>query len=139
MAIGDVRGIPNQYVLILEGEDRSGETTSAALGKSSKSAQTFAEYRAGGAKSLKATVLQNFTAGSIWQLANTASAIGTSVTGLFLPQGSGAGRPKFAVTATISAPVSDEWVGGEGGEATADSPTIDVEWQLVGEWAQSTI
>lgn len=139
MPIGDIRGIPNQYVLILDGEDRSGETTSAALGKSGKSSQTFAEYRTGGAKSLKATVLQNFTAGSIWQLANTASAIGSSVTGMFLPQGSGAGRPRFAVTATISAPSSDEWVGGEGGESTADSPTIDVEWQLVGEWAQSTL
>lgn len=139
MAIGDVRGIPNQYVLIIGGEDRSGETTSAALGKSSKSAQTFSEYRSGGAKSLKLTVLQNFTADSVWTLANTASAIGTNVTGLFLPQGSGAGRPRFAVTATVSAPTSDEYVGGEGGEATADSPTLDVEWQLVGEWAQSTI
>lgn len=139
MPIGDVRGIPNQYVLILNGEDRSGETTSAALGKSAKSSQTFAEYRSGGAKALKATVLQNFAAGSIWQLANTASAIGTSVTGTFFPQGSGAGRPKFAVTATISAPTSDEWVGGAGGEATADSPTIDVEWQLQGDWAQSTL
>lgn len=139
MAIGDIRGIPNQYVLILNGEDRSGETTSAALGKSSKSAQTFAEYRSGGAKSLKLTVLQNFAAGSIWSLANTASAIGTSVTGTFLPQGSASGRPSFAVTATISAPTSDEWVGGEGGEATADSPTIDVEFQLSGNWAQSTL
>lgn len=139
MAIGDVRGIPNQYVLIIDGEDRSAETTSASLGKSARNAQTFAEYRTGGAKALKTTVLQNFTAGSMWQLANTPSAVGTSVTGLFLPQGSGAGRPKFAVTATISAPTSDEWVGGEGGEATADSPTIDLEWQLVGEWAQSTL
>lgn len=139
MAIGDIRGIPNQYVLILDGEDRSAETTSASLGKSSKSAQTFAEYRTGGVKSLKLTVLQNFTAGSVWQLSNTATAIGTTVTGTFLPQGSGAGRPKFAVTATISSPTSDEWVGGEGGEATADSPTIDTEWQLVGAWAQSTL
>ena len=139
MAIGDVRGIPNQYVLILNGEDRSVETTSASLGKSAKSSQTFAEYRSGGAKALKATVLQNFAAGSIWQLANTASAIGTSVTGMFLPQGSGTGRPKFAVTATISAPTSDEWVGGGGGEATADSPTVDVEGQLVGDWSQSTL
>jgi hypothetical protein len=139
MTIGDVRGIPNQYVLILNGEDRSAETTSCSLGKSSKSSQTFAEYRAGGARSMKATVLQNFTSGSIWTLANTASAIGTSVTGMFLPQGSAAGRPKFAVTATISAPTSDEWVGGEGGEATADSPTIDVEWQLGADWAQSTL
>jgi len=139
MAIGDVRGIPNQYVLVINGEDRSEETTSAALGKSGKSSQTFAEYRTGGAKSLKLTVLQNFTAGSIWQLSNTASAIGSSVTGLFLPQGSAAGRPKFAVTATISAPTSDAWVGGQGGEATADSPTIDVEWQLVGDWSQATL
>lgn len=139
MAIGDIRGIPNQYILILGGEDRSGETTSAALGKSGKSSQTFAEYRTGGAKALKLTVLQNFAADSIWSLANTASAIGTSVTGTFLPQGSGAGRPKFAVTATVSAPTSDEWVGGEGGEVTADSPTIDCEWQLVGDWAQSTL
>lgn len=139
MALGDVRGIPNQYVLILGGEDRSSETTSCALGKSSKSAQTFAEFRNGGAKSLKATVLQNFATGSIWHLANTASAIGTSVTGTFLPQGSGAGRPKFSITATVSAPTSDEWVGGAGGEATAESPTIDVEWQLVGDWAQASI
>lgn len=139
MAIGDIRGIPNQYVLILGGEDRSAETTSCALGKSSKTAQTFAEYRSGGAKSLKATVLQNFASGSIWSLANTASAIGTSVTGMFLPQGSATGRPKFTVTATVSAPTSDEWVGGEGGEATADSPTIDIEWQIVGDWSQATI
>lgn len=139
MPIGDIRGIPNQYVLILSGEDRSGETTSAALGKSSKSAQTFAEFRSGGPKSLKLTVLQNFAAGSIWSLANTASAIGTTVTGRFLPQGSATGRPSFAVTATVSAPTSDEWVGGEGGEATADSPTIDVEWSLTGDWAQSTL
>jgi hypothetical protein len=139
MTLGDIRGIPNQYVLIMDGEDRSTETTAASIGKSSKSSQTFAEYRSGGAKALKLTVLQNFATGSIWSLANTASAIGGSVTGLFLPQGSGAGRPKFAVTATVSAPTSDEWVGGEGGEATADSPTIEVEWQLEGDWAQSTI
>lgn len=139
MAIGDIRGIPNQYVLILNGEDRSGETTSCSLGKSSKSAQTFAEFRAGGARSLKMTVLQNFATGSIWTLANTSAQIGTSVTGMFLPQGSATGRPKFSVTATISAPTSDEWVGGEGGEATADSPTIDAEWQIVGDWSQSTI
>lgn len=139
MALGDVRGIPNQYVLILNGEDRSAETTACTLGKSGKSSQTFAEYRAGGAKSLKMTVLQNFATGTVWTLANTASAIGTTVTGMFLPQGSAAGRPKFAVTATISAPSSDEWVGGEGGEATADSPTIETEWQLVGDWSQSTL
>jgi hypothetical protein len=139
MALGDVRGIPNQYILILDGEDRSTETTSAAIGKSEKSSQTFAEYRSGGAKSLKMTVLQNFTSGSVWTHANTVADIGTSVTGAFFPQGSAAGRPRFAVTATISAPTSDEWVGGEGGESTADSPTIDVEWQLVGSWAQSTL
>jgi len=139
MAIGDVRGIPNQYILILDGEDRSSETTSASLGKSDKSSQTFAEYRSGGAKALKMTVLQNFVSGSIWTHANTPADIGTTVTGMFLPQGSAAGRPKFAVTATISAPTSDEWVGGEGGEATADSPTIDLGWELVGNWAQSTL
>jgi hypothetical protein len=140
MALGDVRGIPNQYILILGGEDHSTETTTASLGKSGKSAQTFAEYRSGGAKSLKMTVLQNFTANSVWTLANTASAIGTTVTGTFLPQGSAAGRPSFAVTATVSAPTSDEWVGGEGGEATADSPVVDVEWQLTSNgWAQSTL
>lgn len=139
MTLGDVRGIPNQYILILDGEDHSTETTTASLGKSGKSSQTFAEFRTGGAKSLKMTVLQNFTANSVWTLANTASAIGSSVTGTFLPQGSASGRPKFAVTATISAPTSDEWVGGEGGEATADSPIVEVEWQLVGDWAQSTL
>lgn len=139
MALGDIRGIPNQYVLVLNGEDRSAETTGAVLGKSGKSAQTFAEYRAGGAKALKLTVLQNFATGTVWSIANTASAIGNTVTGFFLPQGSAAGRPKFAVTATVSAPSSDELVGGEGGEATADNPTIDVEWNLVGDWAQSTL
>jgi hypothetical protein len=139
MAIGDVRGIPNQYVLILDGEDHSAETTGAMLGRSGKSSQTFAEYRAGGAKCLRATVLQNFTTGSVWTLANTASAIGTNVTGMFLPQGSAAGRPKFTVTATISAPTSDDYVGGDGGEATADNPTIEIEWQLAADWAQSTI
>lgn len=139
MTISNVRGIPNQYILIIGGEDHSAETTSCSLGKSGKNAQTFAEYRAGGAKSLKATVLQNFTANSIWTLANTASAVGTSVTGMFLPQGSAAGYPKFNITATISGPSSDDWVGGDGGEATADSPTIDVEWQLSTDWAQSTL
>ena len=139
MAIGDIRGIPNQYVLLLNGEDRSAETTSCSLGKSGKSAQTFAEFRSGGAKSLKATVLQNFASGSIWTIANTPSLIGTAVTGMFLPQGSASGRPKFTVTATVSAPASDEFVGGEGGESTADSPTIDIEWQLSGDWAQATI
>lgn len=139
MTLGDVRGIPNQYVLMLGGEDRSTETTSCAIGKSGKSAQTFAEFRSGGAKALKMTVLQNFASGSIWSLANTASAIGSTVTGMFLPQGSASGRPKFSITATVSAPTSDEWVGGAGGEATADSPTIDLEWQLAADWAQSTI
>jgi hypothetical protein len=139
MAIGDIRGIPNQYVLVLNGDDRSGETTSCSLGKSSKNAQTFAEFRAGGARSMKITALQNFATGSIWTLANTASAIGTSVTGMFLPQGSASGRPSFAITATVSAPTSDQWVGGDGGEATADSPTLDVEWQIVGNWSQSTL
>lgn len=139
MTLGDVRGIPNQYVLMLGGEDRSTETTSCAIGKSGKSAQTFAEFRSGGAKALKMTVLQNFASGSIWSLANTASAIGSTVTGMFLPQGSASGRPKFSITATVSAPTSDEWVGGAGGEATADSPTIDLEWQLSGEWNQATV
>lgn len=139
MAIGDVRGVPNQYVLILNGDDHSAETTSAVLGRSSKSSQTFAEFRAGGAKCLRATVLQNFTTGSVWTLANTAASAGTNVTGLFLPQGSAAGRPKFTITATISAPTSDDTVGGAGGEDTADSPTVDIEWQLAADWAQSTI
>lgn len=139
MTIGDIRGIPNQYVLVLNGEDRSGETTSCSLGKSGKAAQTFAEFRQGGAKSLKMTVLQNFASGSVWSLANTPSGIGASVTGMFLPQGSATGRPKFTITATVSPPTSDEWVGGDGGEATADSPTIDVEWQLVGDWLQATL
>lgn len=139
MAIGDIRGIPNQYVLLLNGDDRSGETTSCSLGKSGKSSQTFAEFRTGGAKSMKMTVLQNFATGSVWTLANTPSAIGTTVTGMFLPQGSAAGRPSFAVTATVSAPTSDDWIGGDGGEATADSPTLDVEWQIIGNWAQSTL
>lgn len=139
MTIGDVRGVPNQYVLLIAGDDHSGETTSCSIGASSKKAQTFAEFRSGGAKSMKITVLQNFASGSLWTLANTVSAIGSTVTGTFLPQGSATGRPSFAVTATVSAPTSDEWVGGDGGEATADSPTIDVEWQLVGSWAQSTL
>lgn len=139
MAIGDIRGIPNQYVLVLNGEDRSGETTSCSIGRSGKSSQTFAEYRSGGAKALKATVLQNFATGSIWTMATTPSLIGTSVTGMFLPQGSASGRPKFTVTAAIAAPSSDEYVGGDGGESTADNPTIDIEWQLVGDWSQATI
>lgn len=139
MTIGDVRGVPNQYILIIDGEDHSAETTSCTLGRSGKSSQTFSEFRLGGSKSLKATVLQNFTSGSIWTLANTASAVGTNVTGMFLPQGSATGRPKFTVTATISAPTSDEFVGGDGGEATADSPTVEIEWQLAAAWAQSTI
>lgn len=139
MAIGgDIRGIPNQYVLVMNGDDHSVETTSCSIGKSSKNAQTFVEYRAGGARSMKATVLQNFATGSLWTLANTATAVGTSVTGMFLPQGSATGRPSFAVTATVSAPTSDQWVGGDGGEATADSPTIDIEWQLTG-FSQSTL
>lgn len=139
MAIGDIRGVPNQYTLLIGGEDRSSETTSCAIGKSGKSAQTFAEYRSGGAKSLKMTVLQNFASGSIWTIATTPSLIGSAVTGMFLPQGSASGRPKFSVTATVSAPTSDEWVGGEGGEATADSPTIDLEWQLASDWSQATL
>lgn len=139
MAIGDIRGIPNQYVLVLNGDDRSGETTSCSIGKSGKNAQTFLEFRKGGAKSLKITALQNFATGSVWTLANTVSAIGSTVTGTFLPQGSATGRPSFAITATVSAPSSDDWVGGDGGEATADSPTVDVEWQLIGDWAQSTL
>lgn len=139
MAIGDVRGIPNQYVLIIDGEDRSQETGGAVLGRSAKSAQTFAEYRNGGAKALRATVLQNYATGSLWSLATDETKIGTTVTGMFLPQGSGAGRPKFAVTATISQPSSDDHVGGDGGEATAEHPTIDIEWQLQGNWAMTTL
>lgn len=139
MAISDVRGVPNQYVLIVGGEDHSAETTSCTLGRSGKSSQTFAEYRTGGPKSLRATVLQNYTANSFWTLANTASAVGTNVTGMFLPQGSAAGRPKFTITATISSPTSEDFIGGDGGEATADSPTIEIEWQLAADWAQSTV
>lgn len=138
MTLGDIRGIPNQYVLLLNGDDHSTEATSCSIGKSSKNAQTFAENRTGGSKSMKMTVTQNFASASIWTLANTASAIGSTVTGTFLPQGSATGRPSFAVTATVSAPTSDDWIGGDGGEATADSPTIDVEWQLTG-FAQSTL
>lgn len=138
MPIGDIRGIPNQYILMIAANDRSTETTSCSIGKSSKNAQTFAEFRVGGAKALKMSVLQNFATGSLWSLANTASAIGSTVTGMFLPQGSATGRPQFLVTATVSAPTSDDWVGGDGGDQTADSPTIDLEWQLVGDWAQST-
>jgi hypothetical protein len=139
MTLGDVRGVPNQYVLILNGDDHSTETTSCSLGKSGKNAQTFSEFRSGGAKSLKMTVLQNFATASIWTVANDSAQIGAAVTGAFYPQGSATGRPKFAFTATVSAPTSDDWVGGDGGEATADSPTIDAEWQLVGDWAQTTL
>jgi hypothetical protein len=135
--VADIRGVPNRYVLELGGVDRSEETTSAALGKASRSAQTFAEYRTGGPFALKMAVIQNYATGSIWDLA--VNHPGSGVTGAFYPLGSATGMPKFSVTATVSAPTSDAAVGGEGGAVDADSPTIEAEWLLMGSWAQSTV
>lgn len=135
--VADIRGVPNRYVLELGGVDRSDETTSASLGKASRSAQTFAEYRTGGPFALKLAVTQNFATGSIWDLA--VNHPGSGVTGAFYPLGSATGMPKFTVTATVSAPTSDAAVGGEGGAVDADSPTIEAEWLLTGSWAQSTV
>jgi hypothetical protein len=135
--VADIRGVPNRYVLELGGVDRSEETTSAALGKASRSAQTFAEYRTGGPFALKLAVIQNYATGSIWDLA--VNHPGSGVTGVFYPLGSATGMPKFTVTATVSAPTSDAAIGGEGGAVDADSPTIEAEWLLTGSWAQSTV
>lgn len=135
--VADIRGVPNRYVLELGGVDRSEETTSAALGKASRSAQTFAEYRTGGPFALKMAATQNFATGSIWDLA--VNHPGSGVTGAFYPLGNASGMPKFSVTATVSAPTSDAHVGGEGGAVDADSPTFETEWLLTGTWAQSTV
>ena len=135
--IGDIRGIPNAYVLELGGDDHSGETTSASLGKASRSAQTFAEFRTGGPFALKLTVLQNYVVGSVWD--KCVNHPGESVSGVLYPQGKSTGKPSFAFTATTSAPRSDDHVGGEGGEVDADSPTIEAEWILTGAWTQSTV
>jgi len=135
--VSDIRGVPNRYVLELGGVDRSEETTSASLGKASRSAQTFAEYRTGGPFALKLAVIQNFATGSIWDLA--VNHPGSGVTGAFYPLGNSSGMPKFSVTATVSAPTSDAQVGGEGGAVDADSPTIETEWLLTGSWSQSTV
>ena len=135
--VADIRGVPNRYVLELGGVDRSEETTSAALGKASRSAPTFAEYRSGGPFALKLAVVQNYATGSIWDLA--VNHPGSGVTGAFYPLGNDSGQPKFTVTATVSAPTSDEHVGGEGGAVDAESPTVEAEWLLTGTWAQSTV
>jgi len=135
--VADIRGVPNQYVLELGGVDRSEETTSASLGKASRSAQTFAEYRTGGPFALKIAAIQNYATGSIWDLA--VNHPGSGVTGAFYPIGNSTGKPKFSVTATVSAPTSDAQVGGEGGAVDADSPTFETEWLLTVAWAQSTV
>lgn len=135
--VADIRGVPNRYVLELGGVDRSEETTSASLGKASRKAQTFAEYRTGGPFALKISVTQNYATGSIWDLA--VNHPGSGVTGAFYPLGNSSGMPKFSVTATVAAPTSDAAVGGEGGAVDADSPTIEAEWLLTGSWAQSTV
>lgn len=135
--VADIRGVPNQYVLVLGGVDRSQETTSASLGKASRKAQTFAEYRTGGPFALKIAATQNYATGSIWDLA--VNHPGSGVTGMFYPLGTASGSPTFAVTATVAAPTSDAAVGGEGGAVDADSPTFETEWLLTGTWAQSTV
>lgn len=135
--VADIRGVPNRYVLELGGVDCSDQTTSAALGKASRSAQTFSEYRTGGPFALKIAATQNFATGSIWDLA--VNHPGSGVTGAFYPLGNSSGQPKFSVTATVSAPTSDAHVGGEGGAVDADSPTFETEWLLTGSWAQSTV
>lgn len=135
--VADIRGVPNRYVLELGGVDCSDQTTSAALGKASRSAQTFSEYRTGGPFALKIAATQNFATGSIWDLA--VNHPGSGVTGAFYPLGNSSGMPKFSVTATVSAPTSDAHVGGEGGAVDADSPTFETEWLLTGSWAQSTV
>lgn len=135
--VADIRGVPNRYVLELGGVDCSDQTTSAALGKASRSAQTFAEYRTGGPFALKIAATQNFATGSIWDLA--VNHPGSGVTGAFYPLGNSSGMPKFSVTATVSAPTSDAHIGGEGGAVDADSPTFETEWLLTGTWAQSTV
>lgn len=136
MPLGSIRGVPNQYVLILGGVDMSQDTTSCSLGKASRNAQTFSEFRSGGPFSLKMGVVQNFATGSIWDLA--VNHPGSAVTGAFYPQGNTTGKPVFTVTATTSAPTSDAHVGGDGGDVSADSPTVETEWLLTGSWAQST-
>jgi hypothetical protein len=135
--VADIRGVPNRYVLELGGVDCSDQTTSASLGKASRSAQTFSEYRTGGPFALKIAATQNFATGSIWDLA--VNHPGSGVTGAFYPLGNSSGMPKFSVTATVAAPTSDAHVGGEGGAVDADSPTFETEWLLTGSWAQSTV
>lgn len=137
--VADIRGVPNRYVLELGGVDVSDQTTSASLGKASRAAQTFAEFRSGGPFALRMTLLQNFATGSVWDLA--VNHPGSGVTGAFYPLGSASGQslPKFSVTATVSAPTSDDFVGGEGGAVDAESPTFETEWLLTGSWSQSTV
>jgi hypothetical protein len=136
--VADIRGVPNRYVLELGGVDCSDQTTSAALGKASRSAQTFSEYRTGGPFALKIAATQNFATGSIWDLA--VNHPGSAVTGAFYPLGNS--RPAaevFASRPPSLRPTSDAHVGGEGGAVDADSPTFDTEWLLTGTWAQSTV
>lgn len=131
---GDIRGVPNQYVLEIEGADHSNETASASLGKASRNAQTFAEYRTGGPFALKLKVLQNYAVDSVWDLA--VNHPGTEVDGVFYPQGKVAGKPMFTFTCTSSAPTSDDHVGGEGGAVDADAPEVEASWELTGAWTQ---
>jgi len=137
MTVSDIRGVPNRYVLELGGVDLSSDTTSAALGKASQTAQTFAEFRTGGPFALKLSAIQNYATGGIWDLA--VNHPGSGITGAFYPRGNVTGAPKFSITATTSAPTSDESVGGAGGAVDAETPTFDTEWLLTGTWAQSTV
>lgn len=132
----DIRGVPNRYVLKLGGVDMSGDTTSCTLGKASSAPQTFAEFRTGGPFALKMTALQNYTTGTVWDLA--VNQPGSAVTGAFYPRGTTTGSPLFSITATVSAPTSDQSIGGDGGAVDAEAPTFDTEWLLTGTWAQST-
>ena len=134
--VADVRGVPNRYVLKLGGVDMSSDTTSCSLGKATSAPQTFAEYRTGGPFALKMTVLQNYVTGSIWDLA--VNQPGSAVTGQFYPRGTTTGSPVFTITATTRAPTSDASIGGDGGAVDAEAPTVDTEWLLSTQWAQST-
>ncbi len=123
-------------VLIIDGDDRSGEVSTVSFGPGTK--QTFAQMRGRVPTALAMTVLQDDAPGTVYSMGINAT--GGTVTGALKSHGNSlpsAALPHYTFTATPAGPNGDVIIGGDAADDASEGLTVDFQW-IITNWTKVT-
>ncbi|MFD6176702.1 MULTISPECIES: hypothetical protein [unclassified Isoptericola] len=134
MAVTRING--RDMVLILDGVDRSDETSAIAFNYGTR--QTFADMRGKIPKRLDMTLNQDLLATSLYRIATSGDT--TPLVGTVKPLGNSAAsveQPHYSFNVTPGGISGDTYLGGEAAEDASETLQVEVQW-LIDSWTEVT-